>query len=267
MIFSSPANRIIDIHSHIIPYVDDGASDMEEACRLLSEEYKQGVRYIVTTTHLRYGMFDTDIVKVYEHFCELQEWLYQSEMSDLELFMSREYYCDARLEKIMDGYIRNLETVVFDEKLYYTDDEIRPFGDSKCILLEFSSNRVQSKEFDLFVDKALEAGLTPIIAHAERYPAVQRRIVDLNKLRSMGAYVQVNADAIIGKDDKRISLTARKLVDEGIAEIVASDCHDLRFRHPSLNKCYSFLKSNYDDSVAKALLKNNAEKLLFSFQK
>ena len=89
--FGKPIIGLTDIHCHIVPFVDDGAEDYEEAQELISREYSQGVRSLVMTVHLRYGMFDTPISKVEKHFEVLKNWLSQTDMNDLELFLSREY--------------------------------------------------------------------------------------------------------------------------------------------------------------------------------
>ena len=60
-------------------------------------------------------------------------------MNDLELFLSREYYCDERFEMLLDGYANGSDEVIFDGEKLVPKEEIRPFGKHKCILLEFSS--------------------------------------------------------------------------------------------------------------------------------
>ena len=165
--FHKPVVGLADLHSHIVPFVDDGAEDYEEAQELIREEYSQGVRFLVMTVHLRNGMFESPISKASRHFEELKSWLKTTDMSDMELILSREYYCDNRFMALLGGYVRGDEEITFDGKKYVPRDEIRPFGRHKCILLEFSSNRMQDSEFEIFIQKASQAGLTPIIAHAE----------------------------------------------------------------------------------------------------
>ena len=92
IIFKETTPKLYDLHCHIVPYVDDGAEDLEEAKKLIKEEYSQGVRFIAMTVHLRNGMFDTSINKVRKHFDELNEWLLETNMTDLEICFSREYY-------------------------------------------------------------------------------------------------------------------------------------------------------------------------------
>lgn len=258
MIFKSSIPDLADMHCHILPYVDDGASDLEEAQKLILEEYAQGVRIIVMTVHLRHGMFDTEISRVQKHFRVLKEWAESQKLSNLSLYLSREYYCDDRFNSLLDGYIHDQETITFDGITYYPEEEILPIGKQNCILLEFSSNKIQNGEFKYFVEKVVSAGLTPIIAHAERYPLVQEHPVAMKKLREYGAYIQINASSVLGKDSKIRCKTAKELLDKGYVDIVSSDTHDMDIRVPILDKCYSFLKSRYSSDEADFLLHDNA---------
>lgn len=262
MIFKSSVPDLADMHCHILPYVDDGASDFEEAKKLIREEYAQGVRIIIMTVHLRQGMFDTEINKVQKRFNALKDWLYSTRMSDLALYLSREYHCDDRFRHILNGYINGQEEVVFEDKTYYPEEEILPVGKHKCILLEFSSNKMQNGEFKVFVDKVVQAGMTPIIAHAERYPLVQEHPMSMHKLRNYGAYIQVNASAVLGKESKIRCKTAKELIDLGYADIVASDAHNLTDRPPKLKQCYSSIKKSFGVDTADYLLHDNAYYLL-----
>ena len=261
-IFRDTTPKLFDLHCHIVPYVDDGAEDMEEAKNLIKEEYSQGVRFIVMTVHLRYGMFDTSAEKARRHFDELKKWLLKSDMTDLEICLSREYYCDERFEAILDAYIQNLDSVVFDEKCYSPKEEIIPFGNKKCILLEFSSGRYQKDEYKIFIKKALQAGLTPIIAHIERYPAVQNSPELVSELIQDGAYIQVNCDSVLENDSTVVYETAKILLKDGNVDLICSDVHDMGRRVSNMKKCYAFVKKKYGLKTAKLLFHGNAEYLM-----
>jgi protein-tyrosine phosphatase len=129
--------------------------------------------------------------------------------------------------------------------------------------LEFSAGKKQKRAFEVFTALALRAGLTPIIAHAERYPMVQENPEMLQYLRRSGAYIQVNGDAILGKDMKRACETARSLVKADIADIVSSDSHGIQQRTPNLKKSRSFLKSKFGNETAGLLLHDNAYYLVY----
>ena len=254
---------LADLHCHIVPYVDDGTSDYEEAKEVISKEYSQGVRTLVMTVHFRNGMFDTPISKVKKHFNELQEWLLTTEMNDMMLFLSREYHCDERLSLLLDGYAIGKDEIIYEDISYIPMEEILPFGQHKCILLEFSSDRMQDSEFEIFIQKASQAGLTPIVAHIERYPVVQERPTIVYKMKDQGALVQVNCESLLAKTGTRAGDTAKALTDNKLVDLVSSDCHDLKRRPPNVKKCYVFLKKKYGVTTADELLRDNANSLIY----
>ncbi len=263
MIFVFQQNEsFADIHSHLIPFVDDGASDIEDSKRLILEEHKQGVRILVLTPHLRDGFFDTPIDVIQKHFDELKKWVSESDIKGLDLYLSREYHCDKRFEALLDGYTSESGGIHFDDREYDPQKEILPFGTGRCILLEFSTGLMDIKEMKRFVRKALIAGLTPIIAHAERYRVVQKDVHVLDEIKALGACVQINADALLGLESKENCSSARKLAVEGIADIVASDAHDLDQRKPRQEKCYRYLKRRVGEEKAAALMRDKAYQLI-----
>ena len=261
-LFSSVTN-LCDLHCHIIPYVDDGVDDYEDARNMIIEEYSQGVRLIVMTPHLRLGMFDTSVSIVQRHFAELQNWHNETDMYDLKLYISREYYCDERLEVLLDAYAEEKEEVSYKGQNYLPKNEIIPFGEHNCILLEFSSNRLQSEEFERFIRKASNAGFTPIIAHVERYPAVQKNPSITLKMKDLGAYLQVNCENILLRNKNIESNTADILIKQEIADIAASDSHNLYSRLPNLKKSYNILKRIYGKNTADKLLIKNPQLLVY----
>ncbi len=264
--FIKPVIGLIDVHSHIVPFSDDGAEDFEEAQELIRNEYLQGVRTIVMTVHLRNGMFNTPVSKVLKHFEELKWWLESTDMNDLDLYLSREYYCDARFMAILDGYINGDDEVFFENKKYNPREEIRPFGEKKCILLEFSSGRMQNSEFEIFIKKASQAGLTPIIAHVERYPAVQKRPTIVYEMKEQGALVQVNCESLLFKTETTANKVVKELIKNELVDLVSSDCHNLYDRLPEMKKCYLFLKKEYGVSKADGLMRDNAFSLIYDMK-
>ena len=252
-----------DFHCHSVPYVDDGAEDIEEAKKIIESEYRQGVRLVVMTVHLRYGMFDTPIERVRESFYKIQKWLNESKMAEMKIFLSREYYCDERLESLLDGYKNGFEEIIYHGKRYHPYDEILPIGSKKGILLEFSSNSMQENEFEIFVKKASYAGLTPIIAHVERYPVVQNNPSIVKNMKENGAYIQVNSNSVLSKASKKEIETTKFLIKNQMVDIISSDAHDVIDRPVNLKKCYGALRKKYGKSIADKLLRDNAYSLIY----
>ena len=86
-------NRMVDIHCHLLPYVDDGAEDLDEAVELLEEQHKQGVTTICFTPHLRTDMFESPDEKIIRQFERLDR-IQRENGFGMSLYLSREYHCD-----------------------------------------------------------------------------------------------------------------------------------------------------------------------------
>ena len=256
-------NDLSDLHCHIVPYADDGVEDFETAREMIIKEYSQGVRSIVATPHLRYGMFDTPGNAIQKHLTELGKWLDKTNMNDLALFISREYYCDERLLVLLDGFISGKNEVYYDGQCYIPKEEILPFGKHRCVLLEFSSNRIQTDEFAEYINRTVEIGLTPIIAHVERYPAVQENPSIVGRMKEIGAYIQVNCESVLTRNKSVEGTTTDILIKQELVDVAASDSHDLNWRLPNIKRGYSHLKRVYGKDIADKLLRLNAQFLIF----
>lgn len=229
---------MIDIHSHIIFGVDDGPKTPEESLALLQESYRQGVRGIVATSHRRKGMFETPEEIIKERFEQVQE-LARIVSDDLFLFYGAEiYYTDDVAEKLERG-------------------ELPCYADSKSILLEFSPSE-SYRRIQKAVREVLALGLTPVLAHIERYDALDKEPNRVAELIQLGAYTQVNSASILkakwfGDPHKVYKQRAKLFLDEDLVHFVASDMHNLNRRPPYLQEAYQLIEQAYGSHRAKAL--------------
>ena len=254
-VYLSEPQELFDLHCHLLPYADDGAGDMEEARELIRQEYEQGVRTIVITTHLREQMFSTPVSRIQKHYHALLQWVRQAEdLKELRIYQSREYYCDERFHALLSGYAAGQKEIAYDDMIYFPGEEILPFGSKKCILMEFSTRRNQEEEIQKYTKEALAAGLTPVLAHAERYPAVQTNPDILQQLKKMGVIIQINAEAVLGNEGKLQKELTHRLIETNIADMIASDAHNLQGRRPDLAECRHYLTRKYDGKCAEHLL-------------
>ena len=220
---------MIDLHCHLLPYVDDGAHDLDEAIELLTLEAEQGVTELCLTPHLRRGMFETPDEKIRTQYERLVPIAAEK---GLRLRLSREYHCDELLfEKLRDG------TVI-------------PMG-KKVILTEFSA-RHSAEDMLKAVETIRSYGWIPMIAHAERYPAVTEALI--RRLRGADALIQINADAVLGYDGRGIRRFVWGLLNAGLADVVASDAHSTTDRPPHLRRCELLIRKKLGGEQAKKLL-------------
>lgn len=202
---------MIDVHTHILPFVDDGAKDMESALSMLRDEEANEVSDVFLTPHYmpfrHYTSTYRENKEVFDRLFAVKE---KAGIS-VNIHLGNEiYYSLDALHLLQNG------TLV-------------PLGASDKVLIEFSMDRMEEDPAEA-VHNIKAAGFTPIIAHVERYPYLNH-FHDLPILRKMGALIQVNASPIIGKSKHGNHKLVMKLIKKGIVDIVASDVHAFRTNH------------------------------------
>ena len=236
--------RIADIHCHVLPYVDDGAQDWDESAELLKMQYEQGVRLVCCTPHLQKGMFEIPDKEILEQFGLLKEMAEKIFRGNLKVYLSREYYCD-------EAFLRRLEK-----------NAVIPYGNGGYLLTEFS-HRYTPDQFFEYVEKVIDHGYRPLIAHVERYPELQD-IEDIEELVRMGAKIQINAGSLLKMEGRQQARWAKKLLKEGLVHVVASDAHDVQTRTPELEKAANYLEKKLGTEEAEKLLWKNQIQIMKS---
>lgn len=212
---------LIDIHTHILFGVDDGAKTIGDSMGILEEEREQGVDKIILTPHYgpKFGHPDAAMLK--EHYLELCE-------------KAGQYYPEIRLYLGSELYYQQ-ETVSDLDK-----GKALTMNDTRYVLVEFGVTESYSYIYRAIQDLSY-AGYIPIIAHAERYDAVFDHVERVEDLINLGAYIQLNAESLIGGFfDKRASF-CKKLAKEGLMHFLGSDCHDFRERKPHMAQAAQIL--------------------------
>ena len=235
-------HNFIDIHSHILPGVDDGAKDMDTSMKMLDMAYSQGVRTMIATPHYYPGHMRYPKEHLEEVYRETVSVI-KEKYSDFTLLLGNEiYYRDEVVEKLKNKRICTL-------------------ADTQYILLEFSP----ATEYDYMtkaVYKCLENGYYPILAHIERYAALWKNERHVKELIRMGAYMQINAENFQGglfSAERRYCL---KLLQSDLVHFIGSDCHNTQKRSPNLKYAMDYLKEKLEPEVFHKLTLDNPEKLL-----
>ncbi|HEM5207444.1 TPA: tyrosine protein phosphatase [Streptococcus suis] len=233
---------MIDIHSHIIFGVDDGPKNIEESLELIGIARKQGVRIIVATSHRRKGMFETPEKVIMANFIKLKEAVNEI-YPELKLCFGGElYYSKSLMEKLEK---RKVPTI----------------NNSRYILLEFSMN-TPWKDIQKAVNEVSLLGLTPLIAHIERYDALAFNAERVEELIEKGCFTQVNSShvlkpSLIGDRSKEFKKRVEYFLENDLVHCVASDMHNTTSRLPYMNAAYKIVKEEYGEDRAKALFKKN----------
>ena len=238
---------MIDIHSHIIFDVDDGPKTLEDSRCLLEESYRQGVRTIISTSHRRKGMFETPEEKIAANFKQVQE-LAKQVADDLTVLYGAEiYYTSDILKKLEEGTFPSL-------------------GGTKYVLIEFSMS-TPYKDIHSALGNVIRLGMTPVVAHIERYNCLENDEDRVSELINMGCYMQVNSSNVLkpklfGDRYKFMKKRVQFFLERDLVHFVASDMHNLDDRPPYMQKAYQIVAKKYGAERAEELFKTNQEILL-----
>lgn len=232
--------RYMDIHTHILPGVDDGSESLEESLKMVELAYQEGIRILIATPH--YGKWNPgyrkeDALKKYKQLRQQIELRHK----DMKIFMGNEiYYAPGVIEDLREGRASTL-------------------GGTDYVLVEFSTQE-DSQEIENGLRSLVTAGYRPVLAHVERYESL-RDLRKIEELEENGVYVQVNARSFLGgRFDKRAAWVI-KLFQSDFIHFIASDCHNCDFRGPIMEKAVEKLLSLGEASAVERIVKTNVVKL------
>lgn len=228
--------KLIDIHTHIIPCVDDGAESFEEALQIIKLMNENGVSDVIATPHFQSVATKKSLEEQSDVFLELKEYV-----SKAGLMINLHFGHEVR-------FISHLRP----------DYSKLTLANSKYILIEFSY--VNNPQIDEVVFNLRALGLTPIIAHVERYRYVTEE--DIAYLKRIGALIQVNADTIYDPANRKERKFINNLLKRRLIDFIASDVHNLQNRASNLFRAYQTLKGKIDDEYLNQIFYTNAKKII-----
>lgn len=230
--------RIIDIHAHILPGVDDGAADWEEARWMLACAYKQGIRTIIATPHYSHRQ---EVGRLRELARQLDAEAKRI-APDFKVFLGQEIlYFDSIVEALAEGQALTM-------------------AGSRYVLVEFMPDISFQKMFQ-DVRKLLISGYHPIVAHVERYGAL-RDEAHMQELIRAGGYLQMNYRSLQGQILDRDARWCRRQVLERRIHMLATDMHHKNARTPEIAKSLRWLSDHIDESQLIYMMEKNASRIL-----
>lgn len=225
---------MIDIHTHILPNVDDGSFDENLSISMLAECVKQGITDVILTPHYRktYKQTPEQLKAEFETF--------KSKVKDLpiNLYLGQEFYIDGK-------YKTNI-----------TSGNALPINNTKYLLIEFEY--INEVEMADIVYEIKRLGFTPIVAHYERY--FDSDLSQAIEIKNLGGLIQVNADSLVGADKKYYKKLIKQLFKNDLVDFVASDVH--HDRENFMLKAKTFVEKKYGKDRANKLFIENAKKLI-----
>lgn len=234
--------RYIDIHSHVLPNMDDGSRSASQSLSMLRIACEQGIDLMIATPHNMPGKGCPAPELVCESVDRLAE-LARQEGLPIQILCGTEYYYREEVLSLLEA------------------ERGITLGYSDCVLVEFDP-MVDRAYFRNAMRDILGAGYRPVAAHVERYGRALADISLLRDLHKMGVLFQVNAASVVGDNGRQSRRDVKALLREGLVDFVATDAHSDGRRAPYMKKCADILYRKYGRDYAEALLFGNAEKYL-----
>lgn len=231
------ANRVkgfIDIHSHILPAMDDGAADMAEAADMLKIAAREEITAMVATPHFVPGISETDYVRVIQAVNGLND-LCSGVAPAITVFPGNELY-------LIRGAFDSIKT-----------GRCLTLAGSRCVLCELSMSEYPCEECLNELELLLKGGYIPILAHPERYQWLPVHTGFLSAYIKKGCQLQINAGSILGRFGRTAQKMAAYLLAEEMISYAASDCHDTRDRKPGMKEAFHKLSTRYGAKTAEKL--------------
>lgn len=210
---------MIDLHSHILPGVDDGAQTLEDSLEMARKAISQGITHLMCTPHHNNGKYNNPADKIIREVANLQEELDKRGL-DLTLLEGQE----VRLTEL-------LLTAIQRDEILFTD------LDNTYLLIEFPTNEVPIYAEQVFY-QLLSRGQVPVIVHPERNAVFREEPNRLVSFLEMGTLTQLTAPSIVGIFGNDIQQTARQMLEHNMLYMVASDAHNLRHRTFLMKEAY-----------------------------
>jgi protein-tyrosine phosphatase len=233
----------IDIHSHIIPGIDDGAQDKETALMMLREAAENNTGHIIATPHFISGSMDNTIEAIVEKCRALQQDALK-EGIDIMIYPGMEIFISSDIPVLIDKNV------------------IGTLNGSEYILVELPISSIPVYTDDVLYKLQLK-GLTPVIAHPERNIEIAENPGKLYSLVNRGMMVQVNAGSLIGIYGRKVKKAAINLIHEDLVHFIASDAHTCGKRSSSgLKKAAQIIERAFGSETVQMLLRSNAQDIL-----
>jgi protein-tyrosine phosphatase len=225
---------VIDIHSHILPEVDDGPKSWETAeamCRMAADD---GIEHMVATPHANDRYFYDRA-----YLTRLLDQLRHRIGAYPQLHLG----CDFHLS------FENMQSAMQTPEKYC-------IGQTRYLLVEFNNFNIPP-QMDDWLGQMCDRDVRPIITHPERNPILQKSLERVLQWAAMGCGVQVTASALTGSWGERASEAARWLLKKKSVHFLATDAHDVNRRPPILSSARKILAKDFGEDIAEALVTGN----------
>ena len=237
---------MIDFHSHLMPGVDDGAADIDEARSGLAVMREQGITTIITTPHIQASL--TDKPRELDRYMRELDTAFEA----LSTLAATEFP-ELRLERGVELMLDTPQPAMGDLRLH--------LAGSSFVLMEFPYMTIPPNSA-MAVRQLRGRGVVPIVAHPERYSNMSTNIELIESWRDAGAYIQVNAGSFVGQYGNTARRLVWSIVGRGLADYICSDYHS-RGRC-SVRACATAMLERGGAAQLRAMTVTNPQRMLRS---
>lgn len=231
-----------DLHIHALYGVDDGAKTEVDMRAMVDASYADGVRTLCMTPHYHPGYFGDNREKIDAAFSALMEYTRQK-YPDLELCLGNEL-----------RYSRECVS-------WLNSGQSHTLNGTQYVLVDFSEE-AEAKKISGGLERLLNAGYRPVLAHVERYRSLWGQLKLIYSFRENGVLLQVDTQSLLGGFGYLAQRQSKLLLGAGLVELICSDSHDTRRRTPELSRCFQYVQKKYGTDCAQALFHDNGVRLL-----
>ncbi len=236
---------MIDLHTHFLHGIDDGAQTLEESLGLARASVADGVTVCAMTPHIHPGRFEN-----FKSRLSLQVEAFRAALKHHNIPLRITLGAEVRLS------IESLEQVLSGEVPF-----LGRVGGCHIMLLEFPHQTLPLGSMQ-FINKLLSLNIRPLIAHPERNKAVMADPRRVQPFLDAGCWLQVTAGAIVGDFGETAKKVALQLMDNDQVHLIASDAHNLGARAPSMGLARTALTKRYGAAATQLLVRDRAASIL-----
>lgn len=234
--------EIIDVHSHILPGIDDGSRSPAMTMHMLEIAVQEGITTMIATPHHMPGKGATSPERIAEMVAQLQIEADNRDMGIKILPGNELFYREELLDLLEQGAVMGMNGTHY-------------------VLVEFDV-MAERPYIRNAMRNILGLGYTPILAHVERYPAMlDKNYETIRILRKLGVLIQVNAASIAGAVGKETQKHMKQLLKQQLVDLIGTDAHSDRNRSPRIQDCIKMLEKWCTAEYIEQLLYRNAKAL------
>ncbi len=234
---------MIDIHTHILPELDDGARDIYDSIEMAELAYENGTKVIVATPHCNIpGLYGNYFGKEYTRIFQETKNILKREVPGITLLAGMEVFTTEEVPRLL------------------TEGKIFPLNRTRYVLMEFDF-----REDPAFADRMLkrvrEVRAVPVVAHAERYEFVQDDPEIVYRWKQAGYEIQINKGSFMGRFGRRARDAAYELLNHNLVTVAASDAHSPIQRTTCMADAYDALSDEYPGEYLDVLFRTNPQRI------